>query len=479
MYLKKLNIKYFRCFKDEEKDYEVEFAPRVTILFGKNGSGKSTLIHSIHKALSFIFHKDRNANKTSTTLVSGFPDLKVEKYEKGDAVRNERTGLLFPYIKIKAVGSFLEVPLDWEMYASTTNKKWEPQKSGYTKALKSVMCKVEETDIFPFIAYYSDSFPHIPKAITTTRKQYELRNIGYLDWNKETACSVLWLERYKKTWEEWDRANRSIERERNALRNCKVLLQNKMINEKEYKEDILLHNEKLERAKNEREKYENEVNEIRNCLVSFSKGDTNYEVTDIFSSVYEEEGLCLETKQGNNPSLYKLPAGYKRMFYMVLDIAYRSYMLNKHTNPRGIVIIDEIDLHLHPELEQVVLERFMRTFPQLQFVVSTHSPLTLSSLETKTKKNVILQMKSDFSEVKVWHDIHGIDYNLMLEENMGVMKRKPSVQALFDKAWNFISNKDVDGAKNIVEKLEEMTPSDQSELIRLRSFIKRIETIGR
>lgn len=53
MYLKKLHISNFRCFRD----YTIEFAPGVTVLFGKNGSGKSTLIHAIHKALSFAFKK--------------------------------------------------------------------------------------------------------------------------------------------------------------------------------------------------------------------------------------------------------------------------------------------------------------------------------------------------------------------------------------------------------------------------------------
>ena len=55
MYLKKLHISNFRCFRD----YTIEFAPGVTVLFGKNGSGKSTLIHAIHKALSFSFKNDK------------------------------------------------------------------------------------------------------------------------------------------------------------------------------------------------------------------------------------------------------------------------------------------------------------------------------------------------------------------------------------------------------------------------------------
>ena len=134
---------------------------------------------------------------------------------------------------------------------------------------------------------------------------------------------------------------------------------------------------------------------------------------------------------------------------------------------------------MHPELEQVVLERFMNTFPNLQFIVSTHSPLVLTGVETKDEQNVILRMEPGTDRPETWHDIHGIDYNLMLEENMGVQKRKPMVQALFNKAWKSISDKQIAEAKSIVEELEKITPSDQSELVKLRAMIKRLEVIGR
>lgn len=480
MYLKKLNIKYFRCFKNEERDFEVEFAPRVTVLFGKNGSGKSSLIHAIHKALSFIFHKDRGNNKMSNNLTVGFPELKVEKYEKKDAVRNFKTGFLYPFISIKAEGSFLEIPLDWKMYVPTSNKDWSPQKNGYSEALKNVLNKVEKTNELPFIAYYSDSFPHIPKDKLLSREQYSLRNVGYLDWNQDSACSELWIERYKKTWTEWDRADRNIDHAENALRNCDVFLQKGLVNETEYNEDVQLHKDRLERAQVKKGKHDDEINQIKSCLVKFSKGDSFYEVTDIFVSVYEEEeGLCLETKQGNNPSFHKLPAGYKRLYYMVLDIAYRSYMLNKNTNPRGIVVIDEIDLHLHPQLEQMVLKRFMDTFPNLQFIVSTHSPLVLTGLETKKGENTVQRMIVDAETPEVLHDVYGIDCNLMLEENMEVPKRNAQVQEMFDKAWLSIGEKKIEDAKINVENLEKITPSDQPELVRLRSLIKRLEVLGK
>ena len=257
------------------------------------------------------------------------------------------------------------------------------------------------------------------------------------------------------------------------------MLRDNIISKEEYDEDVLLHKEKLQKALSERGKYDKEISEIKSCLIIFSKGDTNYEVTDIFDSIYEEDGLCLETKQGDNPPFHFLPAGYKRMYYIVLDIAYRSYILNGTTDAKGVVVIDEIDLHLHPELEQVVLERFMNTFPNLQFIVSTHSPLVLTGVETKDEQNVILRMEPGTDRPETWHDIHGIDYNLMLEENMGVQKRKPMVQALFNKAWKSISDKQIAEAKSIVEELEKITPSDQSELIKLRAMIKRLEVIGR
>ena len=60
MYLKKLHISNFRCFRN----YTIEFAPGVTVLFGKNGSGKSTLIHAIHKALSFLMYSEEIKEKT-------------------------------------------------------------------------------------------------------------------------------------------------------------------------------------------------------------------------------------------------------------------------------------------------------------------------------------------------------------------------------------------------------------------------------
>lgn len=419
MYLKKLNIKNFRCFKD----YEVEFAPRVTVLFGKNGSGKSTLIHSIHKALSFVFKRNTSDEK-GFDLTSGFPELKVEQYSKTDGVRDPKTGLLFPFINISAYASFQGSSLEWDMYASTSTFNLQPSK--YDLAHKKVINKVNETNILPFFAYYSDSFPHIPKPKSITQQQTELRNLGYLDWNQESACSELWISRLKDKWTLWDRADRNVKHAENALHNCETMLRQNIINKEEYEEDVQLHKNKLQKALTEREIYDKEVSEIKSCLIKFSKGDTNFEIINVFTSIYDGE-LWIETKLGNNRPFHLLPAGYKRLYYMVLDVAYRSYILNGSTDAKGVVAIDEIDLHLHPELEQAVLERFMKTFPNLQFIVSTHSPLVLTGLETEGKPNKILRMEPNTNAPVLWPDVYGIDYNSGLEDIMGVESKNANL----------------------------------------------------
>ena len=177
----------------------------------------------------------------------------------------------------------------------------------------------------------------------------------------------------------------------------------------------------------------------------------------------------MQTKQGNNPSFHKLPAGYRRLFYMVFDIAYRSYMLNKHTNPRGIAIIDEIDLHLHPELEKVVLKRFMETFPNLQFIISTHSPLVLTGLETVNEDNRILKMEEGQSTPETMFDIYGLDLNSGMQEVMGInpnddelnrwisrcaYMRSKGYQEQADNLMQFIVSKNLLSSKEIENRID-------------------------
>lgn len=474
MQLNELHIQNFRCFSD----YRITFASGLTVLFGKNGTGKTTLIHAIHKALSFAFKRDKE--EKALNLGAGFPDLKPRDYSKTeDLTRDPKTGMPFSFINIHACATFEGVPLDWDMYASTSTFKVQPSKFGV--ASMRLKNRIKETDQLPMFAYFSDGFPHVTKETKLSEKEMSLRNLGYLGWDEETAYSDIWINRLTMIWTLWDRANRTVDGEKKALENCEYTKAQGKVNEEEYNEDIKLHKSRLENAEREKSRYDDEVQAIRNCLIKFSQGDKNIEVTDFFVSVYEESGLCLQTRDGSNPSFIKLPAGYKRLFFMVLDIAYRSLLLSNGstTDLAGIVMIDEIDLHLHPELEQSVLARFRKTFPRVQFIISTHSPLVLSGVENKPENIVYSMHVDDGMRTLSVHRTYGIDANSLMAENMEAANRTSAVMEQIRAIEDCVSGKDLKKAKALLSELEKETEPTQPELVRLRAIIKRLEIIGR
>ena len=84
-------------------------------------------------------------------------------------------------------------------------------------------------------------------------------------------------------------------------------------------------------------------------------------------------------------SLNQLSGGYRIVLALAADLARRMAQGNPHMDDplqsEAIVLIDEIELHLHPEWQQRILTDLMRTFPNAQFIVSTHSPQVLTTVE--------------------------------------------------------------------------------------------------
>ncbi len=100
---------------------------------------------------------------------------------------------------------------------------------------------------------------------------------------------------------------------------------------------------------------------------------------------YDQLIIQLE-KEGITP-FNSLSDGYRNMVAMVADIAHRASRLNPHHGTEaarkttGVVLIDEIDLHLHPKWQRRVVGDLQRAFPNLQFIATTHSPFILQSMQ--------------------------------------------------------------------------------------------------
>lgn len=105
-----------------------------------------------------------------------------------------------------------------------------------------------------------------------------------------------------------------------------------------------------------------------------------------------------ESKEGKWIQLRNLSDGYKGIISLTADIAYRAIKLNPHLGERavleteGIVLIDELDMHLHPKWQRHIVEDLKRTFPKIQFIVTTHSPFIVQSL----KREEVISLDVEF-----------------------------------------------------------------------------------
>lgn len=125
-------------------------------------------------------------------------------------------------------------------------------------------------------------------------------------------------------------------------------------------------------------------------------------------------------------------------------MAYRAYILNGDKEPTGIVVIDEIDLHLHPSLEQEVVAALHSTFPQVQFILSSHSPAVISNLNTakredEASENRVLLMEEGQTRPETLRDIYGLDYNATLQDFMDAPISNREIDKLKDEYLTFRS----------------------------------------
>jgi predicted ATP-binding protein involved in virulence len=102
--------------------------------------------------------------------------------------------------------------------------------------------------------------------------------------------------------------------------------------------------------------------------------------------------LVVKNDRGKIMLTRLLSHGQRNVLSMVADIAYRCAVLNPELRDRaaketpGIVLIDELDLHLHPNWQRRIVSDLRRTFPNVQFFVTTHSPIILQNLSPETDK---------------------------------------------------------------------------------------------
>jgi predicted ATP-binding protein involved in virulence len=179
-----------------------------------------------------------------------------------------------------------------------------------------------------------------------------------------------------------------------------------------------------------------------------------------------------------------LSDGYRRLVSIVVDVAIRCALLNKliykedaYRLTHGTVIIDEIDEHLHPALQVRVLQSLHRTFPKIQFIVSTHAPLVMSSVEL-SMDNVVYRLTYDAQQNVYGHEelyTYGMDASTIINAYMGQASRAPEIAQAISRIQQCIDAEEFDEAQSLLVQLQERTHTNDPEFTRLSTFISLSE----
>ena len=163
----------------------------------------------------------------------------------------------------------------------------------------------------------------------------------------------------------------------------------------------------------------------------------------------------------------QLSGGYRIMLALTADLAWRMAQGNPHLKDplasEAIVLIDEIELHLHPSWQQRVLTDLTRTFPNAQFIVSTHSPQVLT--DVRPEQVVTLCREEDrIVAIGAAAPTYGAEAGNVLDMVMGVDERPPHNKFTKDlrKYMRMIDDDkgETEPAHKLRKKLERMSPHD-------------------
>lgn len=173
-----------------------------------------------------------------------------------------------------------------------------------------------------------------------------------------------------------------------------------------------------------------------------------------------------------------LSDGQRAVIGLVADIARRMCVLNPHLGQdvtfetTGVVLIDELDMHLHPRWQRILTGGLKRAFPKVQFIVASHSPQVLGELQPE---EIILLHPTGTTHPQV---SYGLTSSQVLEELMGADSRAPEVQVMLTEVFEVLERGEISSARDQLNQLEKAAPGIP-ELAGAWALLRRKEVLGR
>lgn len=417
MIIKKLHITNLRAYKEAE----FEFQPGMNLLVGINGVGKTTALEALQICISQIL-----------------PEITVSKNRKENFSLND----------IKIGTSNLQVSCDFEIDGNEFNLLIHRQKETLKpKAIGVVRDQIEETpDIEKISPSLKATFPQADKqknqpvgiffstkrSLMIDREPAKAMSVGGQAAAFAEALSIN-REFNLRIFTDWIRTQIALGKE-----NPVILKSVQVMGEAVYRFLPGFSNLQL---KNEDGKY----------TLTINKGETTLHIN-------------------------QLSDGERGVIAVVMDIARRLYQANPGlkdplTEGKALVLIDELDLHLHPKWQRSIVENLTRVFPNCQFIATSHSPQIIPALKPE-KIHIINRNETIRPDRSLGMDTNWILKHLMESDD----RPEISVKAI-EEVEELIDNIEFEQARELIDKYKS-EGLDISEWVIFEARMSNLEILG-
>jgi len=391
----------------------MELHPEVTVLFGENGAGKSNVLAAL------------------ATLLSGLWQKAPHNIEPGDAYEPTGFGAFMRHgrypvslnARVVLRGGVIEMGRERLSFdGRTTNAELKTARAGFAKILQG------EGEPWPLIAWYGTQRLH-DRARDSQRKRPKpsRREDGWVDCLDPRSSEEQLLQ-----W--WFEASLP-----------------KLQGDPSPAHDAL-------------------VRALR-AAVAQPQPDGSADRIDTIKLELPDGLPVFQFTSGRVVRWEDLSDGYHIFLGLIGDLARRAWTLNAGVladpiaRAEGVVLIDEIDLHLHPRWQMSVVEGLRSAFPRVQFVVTTHSPLVLASVQ-----NDQVRCLSEGRLVERQALVHGRDPNSIYMDQH-VPLRPTWARARLQEIVTLIDADQREAAIRKLQELEQEWGGDDPELVRLRAWL--------
>ncbi|VVB90829.1 DNA double-strand break repair Rad50 ATPase [uncultured archaeon] len=426
MKITKLNLINFR----DARDLSLELDPKLNVFFGVNGSGKSTVLDAIAIMLSWVVSRIGRSEATGRQIM------------ESDITNDKSTSSIQLFCEADSR------PIEWRLsknrkgYATSEDKSYLHDLTNYTKGIQTKISETSERVNLPLFVYYpvNRAVLDIPFRIRGQHK-FDLLTA----YNEALTSSANF-----RTFFEWFREREDLENERF----------------REY------HNEPIESI--DKQFTDLQLKTVRIALNIF--------LPDFSNLTVRRSPLRMEVeKNGKRLTVNQLSGGEKSLIAMIGDLARRMAIANPaSTEPllgSGIVLIDEIDLHLHPKWQRMIVINLLKVFPNCQFIISTHSPHVITNIQPESLFDL---KQTDLGIVAVKpNESYGKNVDRILEDLMGLETTRPDeVDSDLGRIFSNIDAGRLDDAKKMIAELKHKIGADP-DLVKAEVLIKRRELIDK